>query len=209
MVRVVVVDDHEIVRTGVTGLLQREADIDVVGTAASGAHGLEVIAATKPDVAVVDHQMSGMSGVELCRVVSARHPDVAVIMLTTFLSDEVVQGALEAGARAYVAKDVDAHDLKRAIRAVAAGEAYLDPKVAGRVARWAGKRRHSTDGAPLSPREVDVLRLVADGATNAEIAERLGLSDNTVRTYVRRIFGKLGCHTRRQAVVAARDRRWL
>ena len=206
MVRVVVVDDHEIVRTGVIGLLEREADIEVVGAAPTGERGLAVIAEAMPDVAVVDHSMPGMSGVELCRAVTARHPGVAVIMLTTFLTDDVIQDALEAGARAYVAKDVDAHDLKRAIRAVAAGDAYLDPKIAGRVARWAGKRRHATADAPLSPREVDVLRLVADGAMNTEIAEALALSENTVRTYLKRILVKLGCHNRREAVVAAREK---
>lgn len=205
MVRVVVVDDHEIVRTGLIALLEREDDIAVVGSALTAAEALDVIEDTAPDVAIVDHQMPEMTGVELCRIVTARHPEVAVIMLTASLEDGVVQTALEAGARGYVAKDVEAMDLKRAIRAVAAGEAYLDPKIAGRVARWAGRRRVSTREAPLTAREVDVLRLVAEGVITRDIARRLALSENTVRTYVRRILAKLDCKSRRDAVVAARD----
>src|SRR5205085_9073965 len=118
-VRVVVVDDHEIVRAGLTALLARAGDIQVAGVAASGEEGLKVIAEVEPDVAVVDYSLPGMSGVELCSRVAVRCPDVAVVLLTTFLDDNVIYSALDAGARAFVYKDVDATDLKRAIRAVA------------------------------------------------------------------------------------------
>lgn len=204
--RVVVVDDHALVRGGLIGLLQREEGLEIVGEAETGEDGLALIEAAQPDVAVVDHSMPGMTGVELCRVVSARHPNVGVILLTSFLTDEVVQGALEAGARAYVVKDGDAGDIVRAIRSVGEGEGYLDPRIVSRVSRWAGKRRRSTPEAPLSPREIDVLRMVRDGATNREIADALVVSENTVRTYLKRILTKLGCHSRREAAVLASER---
>jgi DNA-binding NarL/FixJ family response regulator len=192
--RVVVVDDHPLVRGGLVGLLEREHDVEVVGQAETAEAGLALIEAAQPDIAIVDHSMPGMSGVDMCRIVTQRHPRVGVILLTSFLTDEVVQGALEAGASAYVAKDGDAQDVVRAIRSVNEGGGYLDARLVGRVASWAGNRRRSTVEAPLTVREIDVLRLVRDGRTNREIATALCMSENTVRTYVKRIFTKLGSH---------------
>lgn len=200
--RVVVVDDHELVRAGVTALISRQPDIEVVGEAASGEEALAMVARLRPDIAVVDHSLGAMTGVEVCRRLAETQPEVAVIILTATLDDTVVRAALAAGARAYVYKDVEAAGLVRALRAVARGEAVLDPKVAGRVARWAGRRRDAVDGS-LTTRELEVLRLVASGATNRAIADTLHLSENTVRTYLRRIMTKLDCHTRSEAVAAA------
>ena len=205
-IRVVLVDDHEIVRAGLASLLDREEDIDVVGSAASAEKGLDVIAAHRPDVAVVDHNLPGMTGVRLCERLHQWQSDVKVIILTTFLDDEIVAKAVEAGARAYLHKDVDATDLKRAIRAVARGEAVLDPKVAGRVAKWAQARRFGDPDERLSGREIDVLRLVAEGLGNAEIGARLGVSENTVKTYLKRVMQKLRCHTRAEAAALAARR---
>jgi DNA-binding NarL/FixJ family response regulator len=204
-VRVVLVDDHEIVRAGLATLLDQEDDITVVGAAASAERAIELIDVLSPDVAVVDHNLPGMSGVALCEHLGARSPDVKVIILTTFLDDEIVSRAVEAGARAYLHKDVDATNLKRAIRAVARGEEVLDPKVAGRVTRWA---RASRSGAEerLSAREIDVLRLAATGLANSEIAHRLGLSENTVKTYLRRTMQKLRCRSRTEAALVAAKR---
>ena len=140
-VRVVVVDDHEIVRAGIAALMASEPDIEVVASASTGEDGLALVADLRPDIAVVDHQLGQLSGVDVCAAITSDHPAVATILLTTFLSDEVVFGAVTAGCRAYVHKDVDATDLKRAIRAVARGETVIDPKVAGRVARWTHTRR--------------------------------------------------------------------
>jgi DNA-binding NarL/FixJ family response regulator len=204
-VRVVVVDDHEIVRAGLAALLGREPDIEVVALVGDGAQALRAVATLRPDVAVVDYRLPGMTGVEVCERLHAEHPAVAVIMLTTFLDDDVVRGALQAGARAYVYKDVDARELKTAIRAVARGEAVLDPKVAGRVAVWA-QRRHDTRTTALSVRETEVLRLVARGAHNKDISAELHLSDNTVRTYLRRILTKLDCQSRVEAAALATQR---
>ena len=202
-VRVVVVDDHAIVRAGLAALLSREDDIQIVGMAADGDEGLRLVDSVQPDIAVVDYSMPGMSGVELCSRIVGLHPEVAVILLTTFLDDDIILQSLEAGARAYVYKDIEAHDLKRAIRAVARGEAVLDPKVAGRVATWARRRRVEGNGAALSTREVEVLRLVARGASNREMAEQLHLSENTIKTYLSRVLTKLDCHSRSQAAAVA------
>lgn len=202
IVRLVLIDDHEIIRAGLITMLSREPDLLVVGDAANGADGLALVAAYKPEVAVVDYRMPGMSGVEVCQEITAKHPATKVVMLTTMLTDEVVRQSLDAGARAYVYKDVQAAELKRAVRAVAAGHMVIDPHAASRVVRWANQGLTWLD-KPLSTRELDVLRLVADGATNQGIAEALGLSENTVRTYLRRANLKLGSHKRGEAALAA------
>jgi DNA-binding NarL/FixJ family response regulator len=205
-IRIVVVDDHEIVRVGITALLSREDEVQVVGAAATAEEGLALIREVEPDIAVVDYSLPGMSGVELCERVTVRFPKVAVILLTTFLDDDVIMRALEAGARAYVYKDVEAVDLKRAIRTVARGEAVLDPKIAGRVAAWAHRRRFSAHDEPLSLRETEVLRLVTRGASNKEIATELYISENTVKTYLKRVLTKLDCHSRSEAAAVASRR---
>lgn len=205
--RIVLVDDHEIVRVGLTTLLQRDSRIDVVGTASTGEEGLEMVRRLEPDVAVVDYALPGMSGVEVCERIVARHPEIPVVILTTFLDDQVIRGALHAGAAAYVCKDVDGMELKKAIHAVARGESVLDPKVAGRVMRWSrAKQRLLEDGqVALSPRETDVLRLIARGVGTKDISSELGITENSVKTYVRRTMIKLGCNSRAQlAVLAAR-----
>lgn len=201
--QVVVVDDHEVVRIGLRSLLDRERDINVVGTAETGERGLEVVEHLRPDVAVIDYNLPGMSGVELCAEIVNRWPDIRVVMLTTFLDDAVIRNSLDAGASAYVCKDVESRDLKRAIRQVSNGEAVLDPKVTGRVIGWARSHRYP---APLSKREVDVLRLVARGFSNREVGEELELSVNTVKTLLVRAMRKLGCHSRSQSVAVAAKR---
>jgi DNA-binding NarL/FixJ family response regulator len=205
-VSVVIVDDHEIVRAGLTTLLAREPDIRVIGTAATGQEGLRLIEELKPTIAVVDYSLPRMSGVELCEKIGQRFPKIPVIILTTFLEDTVVFQALEAGAKAFVYKDVEARDLKRAIRAVAKGQAMLDPKVAGRVMDWARKHRFSASDQPLSIRETEVLRLVATGSSNPEIADTLGLAPNTIKTYLQRAVSKLKCRNRSEAAAMASER---
>lgn len=205
-VSVVVVDDHEIVRAGLRTLLGRESDIHIAGMASTGEEGLDLVDETNPDVVVVDFGLPRMSGVELCEEILRRHPGKPVLILTTFLEDEVIQKSLEAGAKGYVYKDVEAKELKRAIRAVANGEAVLDPKVAGRVMGWVGKHRVIHGGQALSIRETEVLRLVARGASNEDAAEMLGLSLNTIKTYLQRALTKLGCHSRSEAAAIASKR---
>ncbi len=202
-VRIVIVDDHEIVRAGLTAILNRERDIDLVGVAASGEQALKLIANVAPDIAVVDYSLPGMTGVELCERITEEHPHVAVILLTTFLEDNVIRGALDAGALAFVYKDIGGYELKRAIRAVAAGDPVIDPKIASRVAKWRGQRQYAGDEPRLSHREVQVLRLVARGYSNEDIGGALGLTPNTIRTYMRRAMAKLGCRTRSEAAAVA------
>lgn len=201
-VRVVVIDDHEIVRAGINALLGRDGDIQLVGSAATGEEGIDLIVETEPDVAVVDYSLPQMSGIEVCERVVRTMPKTAVIVLTTYLNDEVILKSVEAGAQAYVYKDVDATELKRAIRAVTKGETVLDPKVAGRVVNWANKRRSKASDA-LSVQETEVLRLVTRGMTNCTIADALNVSENTVKTYLRRIMDKLDCHSRSEAAAIA------
>lgn len=209
VVRVVLVDDHEIVRAGLKSLLSKEADIHVIAVAAAADEGLRLIEELRPDVAVVDYSLPGMTGTTLCEAIVKRHPAVSVIILTTYLDDHVLRQSVRAGAKAFVYKDVEAKDLKRAIRAVASGEHVLDPKVAGRVMKWANKsvaRRLIGASRPLSIRELEVLRLVAKGATNPKIADEMGISVNTVKTYLDRVLSKLECNSRVEA--AALASRW-
>jgi DNA-binding NarL/FixJ family response regulator len=201
-VRVVVIDDHEIVRAGINALLGRDGDIQLVGSASTGEEGIELVVQTQPDVAVVDYSLPEMSGIEVCERIVASMPRTAVIVLTTYLNDEVILRSVEAGAQAYVYKDVEATELKRAIRAVTKGETVLDPKVAGRVVNWANKRR-IVGAQGLSSQETEVLRCVTRGMTNFAIAEHLQVSENTVKTYLRRIMDKLDCHSRSEAAAIA------
>jgi DNA-binding NarL/FixJ family response regulator len=206
LVRVVVVDDHELVRAGFSTLLDREPDIDIVGTASSGEEGLDVIADLQPDVAVVDYSLPHMSGVAVCEEILERHPNTAVIILTGFMQEELVRKALDAGAKGYVYKDVESRDLKRTIRAVAKGEAVYDSKVTARVLHWAHRRSSGHGEGALSLREIEALRLVATGATNKDIANAMFVSENTVKTYLRRALEKLDCHRRSEAAVLAARR---
>jgi len=204
-IRVVVVDDHEIVRVGVRSLLDREHDINVVGTAASGERGFELIGTLRSDVAVLDYNLPGMSGVELCSEIVRRWPDIHVVILTTFLDDNVIRNSIDAGAKAYVYKDVEGRDLKRAVRSVAAGDPVIDGRAAARVLRLA-RTGSSGDTVALSGREVDILRLVSRGLTNRAIGDELGISINTVKTCLARALNKLGCHTRTAAAAVAAKR---
>jgi len=201
-VRVVICEDQEIVRDGLAAVLDREPDINVVGKAASAEDALMLIPGLEPDVAVVDYRLPGMSGVQLCEQLSERHPGVAVIILTSYFDDEVIVGAMRAGARGFAYKDVGAVELKRAVREVAQGKVLLDPSAAGRAFGWAQQGRLSPDEA-LSRREIEVLRHVAAGRKNQEIAHLMGLTDNTIRTYVKRALEKLGCHSRSEAAAIA------
>lgn len=206
VVRVVLVDDHEIVRAGLRSLLSKEPDIHIIGVAETPDEGLRLIQELRPDVAVVDYSLPGMTGTTLCEAIVKRHPEVSVIILTTYLDDHVVRQSIRAGAKAFVYKDVEAKDLMRAIRAVASGESVLDPKVAGRVMKWANKsdkRRVIGATPPLSVRELEALRLAAKGATNPKIAQHMGVTANTVKTYLDRALAKLGCHSRAEAAALA------
>jgi len=190
--RVVVVDDHEVVRAGLQIVLAREPDIHLVGMAADGGEALRVVEQTQPDVVIVDFSLPGMSGVEVCERLVGRWPSLAVIVLTNYVDDGVRARSLQAGARAYVHKSVDGSMLAAIVRAAAKGEKIDSNDDASNPAR-----------SVLSLREVDVLRLVANGASNKDVAHELGVGVNTVKTYVQRTLDKLGCRTRTEAAAVA------
>ncbi|MGP4110493.1 response regulator [Streptomyces sp. 4N509B] len=232
-VRVVVADDQEVVRAGFAALLDTQPDLTVVGSAADGAEALRVCRARRPDVVLMDVRMPRMDGIEATRRLTAPDdtgtddgtdsgteggpgasadsagPRVPrILMLTTFDLDEHVYDALAAGASGFLLKDVTAERLFDAVRVVAAGDALLDPSVTRRlIGEFARLRpRHPATARPLAaltPRETDVLRLVAEGLSNAEIAGRLVVGEETVKTHVSRVLRKLGLRDRAQAVVAA------
>jgi len=208
-VRVVVVDDHEVVRAGFAALLDTQPDFTVVGTAADGDEAVRVCRAQRPDVVLMDVRMPVTDGVEATRQIVAGGGDVPrILMLTTFDLDEHVYDALGAGASGFLLKDVTAEQLFDAVRVVAAGDALLAPTVTRRlIGEFARLRprppQHPTALQVLTPREIDVLRLIAEGLSNPEIARRLVVSDETVKTHVSRVLSKLGLRDRTQAVVTA------
>ena len=207
-VRVVLVDDQAMVRTGLRMVLAAEPDIDVVGEAADGASGLRVITELKPDVVLLDVRMPGMDGLEAARRILAADLPTRVIILTTFDEDEFVAAALRAGVSGFLLKVGPPEDLVVAVRTVAAGQGLLDPAVTLRViesfaAAPSPDPVRAGQLAQLTEREVDVLGLVAAGLTNGEIAARLYLGEATVKTHVSRVLLKLGLRDRVQAVAFA------
>lgn len=215
-IRVVLVDDHHLFREGVASLLGRADDIALVGEAASGATAVPLVEALLPDIVLMDVKMPDGDGITATRAIIAACPHVGVIMLTMFEDDESVFAALKAGARGYVLKDADRGTLLRAIRAVARGEALLGPSIAQRVLEQFNHPAHGVMAAPpaqravlpplfseLTPRELDVLRLIAQGLRNRAIAERLVISEKTVQNHISNIFSKLHVNDRSQAIVRA------
>ncbi|HPM51907.1 MAG TPA: response regulator transcription factor [Rhodoglobus sp.] len=199
MKRVFLVDDHEIVRRGVADLINAEADLTVVGEASTVKQALSRIAATSPDVAVLDVRLPDGSGIDLCRDIRSAHPDVACLMLTAYDDDEASYTAVLAGAAGYVLKDIRGQGLLESIRRVANGEILVDPAVTKRVVARATTGADAA--ADLSLRERQVLDQIAAGLTNRQIAEHLGLAEKTVKNYVSGLLAKLGMERRTQAAV--------
>jgi len=209
-VRIVVADDHQIVRSGFAGLLDTQPDFTVVGTAEDGAEAVRLCQETSPDVVLMDVRMPGVDGIEATRQLTAPGPDhPRILILTTFDLDDYVYDALRAGASGFLLKDITAERLFEAVRVIAAGEALLAPTVTRRLISEFARQRPRTDGsrtarlATLTPRETQVLRLVAEGLSNPEIAARLVVTEETVKTHVSRMLSKLGLRDRTQAVVTA------
>ncbi|MEA2426365.1 MAG: hypothetical protein QOH13_2775 [Thermoleophilaceae bacterium] len=208
-VRLLLVDDQELVRTGFRLILNAEPDLDVVGEAADGAAAVDAAAALRPDVVLMDVRMPGVDGIEATRRLGRLGSDAPrVLMLTTFDLDEYVYDALRAGASGFLLKDAPAAQLVDAIRVVAAGDALLAPAVTRRMIAEFARRPLPADEpalAELTARELEVLKLIAAGLSNTEIAARLFLSDATVKTHVKRVLAKLRLRDRVQAVVLAYD----
>ncbi|HEX6854798.1 MAG TPA: response regulator transcription factor [Streptosporangiaceae bacterium] len=209
MTGIVVADDHEMVRAGFAALLGTQPDFDVLGTAADGAAAVAVCRDLRPDVVLMDVRMPGIDGIEATRQLMAGEDPPRVLILTTFDLDEYVFDALRAGASGFLLKDATAERLFDAVRVVAAGDALLAPAVTRRlISEFARIRPPASAAAPaalaaLTPRETEVLRLVAAGLSNPEIAGRLVVTEETVKTHVSRVLAKLGLRGRSQAVVAA------
>ncbi|MEV1178152.1 response regulator transcription factor [Nonomuraea sp. NPDC049784] len=202
-VRIVIADDHLVVRTGFAELLDTQPDFKVAGTAADGAEAVRACRELSPDVVLMDVRMPVMDGIEATRRLAG---GPKVLILTTFDLDEYVYDALRAGASGFLLKDVTAERLFDAVRVIAAGEALLAPAVTRRhISEFArlGPKPDTSALSSLTPRETQVLRLVAEGLSNPEIAARLVVTEETVKTHVSRILGKLGLRDRTQAVVAA------
>ncbi len=205
-VKIVVVDDQTAVREGLVTLLGTMEDTEVVGSASDGEEALSVVADVRPDVVLMDLRMPRMDGVEATRRIRSEFPTTHVVVLTTFSDDESVMGALQAGALGYLTKDAGREQIGRALLAAAGGQAVLDPSVHARLVEAATVPRTSADAPPpdgLTPREVEVLGLIAAGRSNAEIAADLYVSEATVKTHVNHIFAKTGSRDRSQAVAYA------
>jgi DNA-binding NarL/FixJ family response regulator len=199
--RILVVDDHPIVRSGITSVLATQSDFEVVGEAANGADAVQAAARLAPDLVLMDLRMPVQDGVEATAAILAARRATRVVVLTTYASDGEVLRAIEAGAVGYLLKDVPHDELFRALRAVARGERYLAPAVTERLmARWQQPR------AALTDRELDVVRCVARGDGNKEIAAALGIAEPTVKAHLVHIFEKLGVDNRTAAARAARER---
>ncbi len=202
MLRVVLVEDHALTRAGLRTALTA-AGIEVVAEAADGITGAEVVTRDKPDIAIVDIGLPGRDGIALTREIKAAQPETRVVVLTMHELDEEVVAALAAGADAYCVKSSDASFIIDAIRAVAAGGAYFDPRIAHVVLRRFSAPRTAPASSPLTQRELDVLRLVAEGIGNQEIADRLHLGLGTVKGHIRDILEKLAATDRAHAAVTA------
>jgi NarL family two-component system response regulator LiaR len=202
-IRVLLVDDHGIVREGLRAYLELETDIDVVGEARDGEEAVRRAQELQPDVVLMDLVMPNMDGVEATSRIKHDLPDTHIIVLTSFLDDERVLPAIKAGATSYLLKDVAAADLVRAIRGARAGHAQLHPEVARRLMQQVTTPRKAEAGALLTDREREVLRLLAEGRSNKEIARSLVVSERTVKGHVSNILGKLGLQDRTQAALYA------
>lgn len=205
MIRILLVDDHALFRQGLASLLASEEGFRVVGEARDGREALRYALEIKPDIILMDIQMPGIDGVQATREILREWPEARVIVLTMYRQDAYVFEAVKAGARGYLLKDVDARELIESIRRVHAGEVLLDPELAEQIIQDFKEKRVAEPNPPseLSEREVQILKLVAQGRTNQEIADHLGLSEKTVRNRLSEIFQKLHLNNRTQAALYA------
>lgn len=208
-IRILLVDDHEMVREGLIAMLQPEPDFEVVGQTGSGTAVAELVESSRPEVVLLDARLPDVSGVEVCRQLSRSHPGVSVVILTTYTDRELVQECLAAGARGYVVKDVERFSLKESIRAVHRGHAVLAPQVAGHVIERMRRPQPEEQTPALNASQVAILRLMSRGHSNREIAAEVHLSENTVKTHVQEIFRKLGVRNRVEAAILAGKSGWI
>lgn len=204
MIRVFLVDDHEVVRRGVAALLESEDDIEVIGEAGTAQSAVARIPAIKPDVAVLDVRLPDGNGVDVCREIRSKMPELACLMLTSFADDEALFNAVMAGASGYVLKQIHGSDLVGAVRTVAAGQSLLDPQTTAAMLQRLREQAGRKDPlAALSEQERHILELIGEGLTNRQIGERLFLAEKTVKNYVSNVLSKLSMQRRTQAAALA------
>lgn len=204
--RILLVDDHEVVRLGLKALLDKHPEFEVVAEAATANEAVEKTKAYEPDVVVMDIRLKGGSGIEACERITEEYPDTKVIMLTSYAEDEMLFSSIRAGAAGYVLKQIGGDDLVKAIESIGRGEALLDPAVTQRVfqeVRKAAREEEASAFAELTQQEMHVLQLVSEGRTNRQIAEMLYLGEGTVRNYVSSILSKLNVRNRAEAAAYA------
>jgi len=212
IIRVVLADDHTVVRKGIREFLEEEGDIQVLAEATTGVEAVALSLQHQPDVAVLDIQMPEMTGIEAARQIKAKAPEVQVLVLTAYDDDPYIFAVLQAGASGYVLKNAPSEELVRAVRTVAAGGSALDPTITAKVMAQLSSGKPSGAQASierLTQRELDVLRLAAKGHTNRAIGLELSISDRTVQGHLANIFGKLGVATRTEAVLLAMKQGWI
>ena len=203
-IKILIADDHPVVREGLSAMLDKEQDIQVVGEAENGVEAVSKAKALKPDIVLMDLRMPQLDGVEAMRQIRTENPGIKFIVLTTYDNDEYIFKGIEAGARAYLLKDAPREELFKAIRAVYRGESLIQPAVAGKVLdRFAELSRQAQVPEALSEREIEALKLMAKGAANKEIAAELFISESTVKSHIASIFQKLEVNDRTEAVTQA------
>lgn len=212
-IRILLADDHVVLREGTRELLEREEDMEVVAEAGDGEEAVRLAGRQRPDVAIMDISMPRLNGIEATRQIKAINPATAVLVLTAYDDDQYIFALLEAGAAGYLLKDVHAQELVRAVRAVHSGESVLHPavarKVINRFARPAEKREEEKEACQLTERELEILKLAAKGMSNREIAHALFLSIRTVQAHLTNIFNKMGVGSRTEAVIKGLREGWL
>jgi len=208
-IRILVADDHLIIRQGLRLILETESAFELVGEAADGAEAVRLCALLNPDVVLMDLRMPGMDGLTAIEHLHAEQEQIAVVILTTFNEDDLMMRGLRAGAKGYLLKDTNRETLFNAIRAAARGETLLKPEIIARVLSNASGTRRSPDNSGLTGRELEVLRCVAQGERSKEIAHRLGITERTVKAHLASIYNKLGVDNRAAAIAVAAQRGWL
>ena len=208
--RIVIVDDHKMVREGLRSLLQDDPGLKVVGEAENGNRALECLATLHPDIVLLDLKMPGMDGIEVCREICAQHGNTAVIGLTTFEDENIATQLIQAGAKGYVLKDVEGFQLQQILRTVASGESVIDPKIVDRLTHQpSGEESEKRYKGELTNQQLTILRLIAQGLSNKEIAGQMALSEYTIKSYVQDLLQKVGARNRVEAAVIASKEGWI
>lgn len=207
MIRLLIVDDHEMVREGLRVILDPEPDLDIVGECGSADELDDLVGQTRPDVVLLDARLPGVSGAEATRRLAGAHPEVKVIIVSTYADDDIVEECIQAGARGYIVKDIERFSLKQSIRSVHKGEAVLSPSVAARVLER--MREPPSRDPDLNEGQMEIIRLIGEGFSNREISERVHLSENTVKSHIQEIFRRLEVRNRVEAAMRAHKEGWI